>query len=179
MRRVTIIPIGWMEDDTISAIKNFISVITDMDVRIGEKMEVPRYAYDNRRDQYRAQNILDKLAYKHSGGDFIIGLLDVDLYKRGRDFIYGSSNLINGVSIISILRLKESFYSRDDDVKIFRKRVLTEAVHEIGHLLGLLNCRNRSCVMHEPVKIEDIDTKEYEFCGECSKTLERGSFKDL
>ena len=179
MRRVTIIPIGWMDDATISTIKNFLSVITDMDVRLGEKIEVPRYAYDHRRDQYRVQNILDILSYKHSGGDFIIGVTDVDLYKDRRDFVFGSSNLINGVCAISILRLKVNSPSEKDNIQLFRKRVLTEAVHEIGHLLGLLNCRNETCVMHEPATLEDIDRKGYEFCSSCSRSLDRSSFRDL
>jgi archaemetzincin len=179
MRRVTIIPLGWMDEKTILAIKNFISVITDMDVVIGSNLDIPRYAYNQRRDQYRVQTILENLSFKHSGGDFIIGISDVDLYRDGYNFVFGHSNLINGVSMISILRLKEEYYGRDEDPNLFRKRVLTEAIHEIGHLLGLFHCKDIKCVMHDPLSIEDIDRKEYEFCTKCSKSLDNSSFKKL
>ncbi len=162
-----------MEEATVSTIKNFLSVITDMDVGLGTMLEVPRYAFDHTRDQYMVQTILDNLSYKHSGGDFVIGLTDVDLFKKGYNFVYGGSHLLHGVSIISILRLK------DEDQQVFRKRVVTEAVHEIGHLLGLLHCRDETCVMFDPQSMADIDSKSYEFCDKCKKSLDRGSFREM
>jgi archaemetzincin len=179
MRRVTLIPIGSDDEKLMKMLKNFLSVLTDMDVRIGEGMEIPRYAYNQGRDQYHVETILENLAYRHSGGDFILGIGDFDLYMKGYNFVFGHSNLIIGVGVMSTMRLWPSFYGNGEDASVARKRILTTATHEIGHLLGLFHCRNQGCVMNDSRSIAEMDSKNFDFCKRCLKAIEERKFKSM
>ncbi|HIC98260.1 MAG TPA: matrixin family metalloprotease, partial [Pyrodictiaceae archaeon] len=39
-------------------------------------------------------------------------------------------------------------YGLPADKELFKLRALKEAMHEIGHVLGLLHCTDKRCVMH-------------------------------
>ncbi|CUS96705.1 matrixin family metalloprotease, partial [Candidatus Kryptobacter tengchongensis] len=71
-------------------------------------------------------------------------------------------------------RLRQEFYGDKPNQKLFEKRVLTEAVHEIGHLLNLKHCSNPNCVMFFSNSILDTDRKGFLFCNGC-----RSKFKIL
>src|SRR3989304_4955562 len=51
---------------------------------------------------------------------------------------------------------------------IFAERSLKEAIHEVGHTLGLRHCPRSSCVMHFSNSIFDTDKKQALLCDECS-----------
>ena len=179
MRRVTITPIGWGDEKLLALLKNFLSVLTDMDVGIGSEMEIPRYAYNQARDQYFIDTILDNLSYRHRGGDFILGIGDFDIYMKGHNFVFGHSNLITGVGLMSIMRLWPKYYGEGDDNNIFRKRILTTATHELGHLMGLFHCRSPGCVMNDSRSISDMDQKNFDFCKKCLKAIDERKFKEM
>jgi archaemetzincin len=50
-------------------------------------------------------------------------------------------------------------------------RVIKEAVHELGHALGLTHCEKSRCVMHFSNSLQDTDFKHYMFCERCNKIL--------
>ncbi|MGB9842483.1 MAG: matrixin family metalloprotease, partial [Candidatus Bathyarchaeales archaeon] len=70
-------------------------------------------------------------------------------------------------AIISLWRLKPEFYGDTPDMTLFSARVLKEAVHELGHTLGLRHCSRGSCVMYFSNSIIDTDRKQSLFCDQC------------
>jgi archaemetzincin len=46
-------------------------------------------------------------------------------------------------------------------------RALKEAVHELGHTLGLRHCSRSLCVMHFSNSIFDTDKKKSLLCDQC------------
>jgi archaemetzincin len=57
------------------------------------------------------------------------------------------------------------------DSNLLGNRVVKEAVHEIGHMLGLKHCSQALCVMHFSERLPDTDRKQESFCSECDKKL--------
>ncbi|MHA2180168.1 MAG: archaemetzincin family Zn-dependent metalloprotease, partial [Promethearchaeota archaeon] len=86
--------------------------------------------------------------------------------------LFGETNLKHRTSIVSTLRLKESFYSRPNDQYLFFQRLIKEIIHEIGHiLLDSNHCKENFCVMKFSETVEEIDKKSYRLCLNCKGKL--------
>jgi archaemetzincin len=73
--------------------------------------------------------------------------------------------------VISAARLREEFYGMPADRDKLQDRLLKEAVHEVGHTLGLGHCDDWQCVMVSSHRVERLDLKGAEFCERCRKRL--------
>ena len=59
------------------------------------------------------------------------------------------------------------FYGYPVDSGLLVERSVKEAVHEIGHTLGLVHCRDPLCVMFFSSSFDDTDCKRSAFCERC------------
>jgi len=128
---------------------------------------LPATAYVETRRQYSSSVILSGVgafAEDYAGFDRVLGVVDVDVFASGLNFVFGEAYTPGKAALISLWRLKPSFYSETASSDVFAKRVLKEAVHEAGHTLGLKHCSKESCVMHFSNSISDTDKKESLFC---------------
>jgi archaemetzincin len=103
----------------------------------------------------------------------ILGIVDHDLYVPELNFVFGEAG--RKAAVISLTRLRQSFYLLTEDQNLFHQRVLTEAVHELGHTFGLGHCGNPKCVMFFSNSLMDTDRKGSEFCPACRDKLHRSS----
>jgi archaemetzincin len=129
--------------------------------------QLPLEAYNPKRKQFLGSYFLKELLKIKTTGDIVLGIVPVDLYEPDLNFIFGVASPITGTAVISLYRLHNSFYGLPENEKIFIERTIKEAVHEIGHVLGLPHCPNPICVMHFSNSIEDTDRKSYYFCESC------------
>jgi archaemetzincin len=85
------------------------------------------------------------------------------------NYIFGEARLPGRVAIISTYRLKGATGS--GGAELLPVRIVKEAVHELGHTLGLTHCNNPSCVMYFSNSLRDTDRKREDYCERCSKKL--------
>lgn len=134
---------------------------------IGEALPIPAGAYVDKRGQYNSAVILSAVrvfAESNAGFDRVLGVVDVDLFASGLNFVFGEAFSPGRAALISLWRLRPSFYGEPNDDGVFFLRTLKEAVHELGHTLGVRHCPKESCVMHFSNSISDTDGKESLFC---------------
>ncbi len=113
----------------------------------------------------------DKRQRNHYGGDAsnnkLLALCNFDAYSNGLNFVFGQAHLNGKVAAIYLPRLQQEFYGFEKDDDLFLKRVVKEAVHELGHVFRLGHCPVHQCVMHFSNSISDTDFKAKNFCTDC------------
>jgi len=134
----------------------------------------PDYAYDRRRGQYLADAILARLRPLDLPAERWLGIVDVDLYTPGLNFVFGQASVGGPAAVIALPRLRQGFYGRPEDKALFHQRALKEAVHELGHTYGLGHFPDAACVMHFSNSLPDTDRKGDRFCPRCKGEIRRG-----
>jgi archaemetzincin len=102
-----------------------------------------------------------------------LGVTSFDLYVPGMNFVFGEARCPGNVAVISTARLKP----KARNSRLFKERVVKEATHEVGHMLGLRHCDDVFCVMHFSERIDDTDEKHWAFCESCLAILESGKLE--
>ncbi|HID42288.1 MAG TPA: hypothetical protein EYP30_00680 [Archaeoglobaceae archaeon] len=131
-----------------------------------DPIPVPMESYNPQRRQYNSSTLIELLKDIALRNRFskAIGIANVDIYCKNSSFIFGHAEL-NGISaVVSIYRL-------NGDGRVF-SRTLKEVLHELGHLFGLKHCIN-DCVMRFSETLDQLDSKNPNFCTDCLKKLQR------
>jgi archaemetzincin len=172
-KNLYLMPIGEIETEALAYLQNNLSQVFAMSCQVLEPIDIPPEAYERGRGQYYSPLILEKI-FDNAPDDYhrILGIVDVDLYVHGLNFIFGQADLQHGITIISLIRLKQEFYGFPPDRKLFYLRMLKEAVHELGHTYGLDHCTDYRCVMYFSNSLQDTDRKGVDFCRKCKGKLE-------
>lgn len=168
---VVLVPVGRIDAEVLERLRGGLLERFGQPVSVGREISEPDHAFDPRRQQYLSTAILEILlkTWDPLSRQTILGIVDHDLYVPGLHFVFGEAT--RGVAVISIARLRQAFYHLPEDRSLFHRRILTEAVHELGHAHGLGHCRSPHCVMFFSNSLEDTDRKGPEFCGACRKKL--------
>ena len=161
-------PVGNVETETLYFLKERLEDVFG-ECKILKAIELPTKAYNPKRNQYNSRIILMKIPISC---DIVLGVTEVDLYAYTFNFIFGEAELEGKRAIISLARLDPEFYGKEKNSSLLKIRALKEAMHEIGHVLGLMHCRNKKCVMYFSNTIFDTDYKDWKYCKTCLKWLE-------
>ncbi|MBE0517007.1 MAG: peptidase [Methanophagales archaeon] len=119
-------------------------------------------AYNAKRLQYNASTLLNYLINVMSrvgtNEDVVsLWILRDDLYVEGMNFVFGVAHP-GKAAVLSTHRL--------DSLDLINK----EAIHEIGHVLGLPHCTNE-CVMQFSNSVDEAKAKPATLCDRCRSLL--------
>ena len=135
-------------------------------------LKIASNSFNIQRNQYLALPLLEQIRNHAIDNDFykVLGITSYDLYAKELNFIFGQAEFGNAdntrAAIISTYRLRTD--TRKDLIR--NRRILKEAIHEIGHTLNLSHCVNQ-CVMQFSNSLAEVDIKPTSFCLECRKKL--------
>jgi archaemetzincin len=124
------------------------------------------------RNQYYSTGFLEQ-AIKQTdliNGKILI-ITELDIYVPVLTFLFGEAQLNGKISLVSVCRLHEEFYSGTSDYELLLDRTLKESLHEIGHNYGLIHCQDWDCVMHSSNSVEEVDIKGSGFCNNCRSLI--------
>lgn len=138
------------------------------------EIEIPAidFALDAGRRQYSSVAVLEmalRLVPEDAGK--LLAVTDRDLFVPVLTFLFGQAQLGGRVGILSLARLRQEFYGFAPNRELFVERAAKEALHETGHMFGLVHCSDRSCAMSLATNIRQIDMKQAGFCAPCRARL--------
>jgi len=169
---ITLIPMGSINKGLLTTLASSLEEVFRLPVSIDPSVKLPSDAFSPTRQQYHATTILNRVRGKTSNyKGRRLGIVDVDLYVPELNFVFGEADLLGTTALISLSRLRQEFYGLPRDEELFLKRVLKEAVHELGHTFGLRHCQSKKCVMYFSNSLRDTDVKQATFCPLCQKKL--------
>jgi archaemetzincin len=113
-------------------------------------------AYNSQRKQYNASSLIEYMT-RSKGTGIALWLVDQDIYTKELDYVFGCAARDYG-AVVSTFRLKKD------------EHVLKEAMHEVGHALGIKHCNGR-CYMRSSYTVEEVEMKPYRLCDNCKELL--------
>jgi archaemetzincin len=119
-------------------------------------------AYNVKRRQYNASKLLHFLIQstaeaRPTGQLLALWILSEDLYVEGMNFVFGVAHT-GKAAVLSTYRL--------ESLALIQK----EAIHELGHVLGLQHCTNE-CVMQFSNSLAEAKAKPATLCARCRALL--------
>jgi archaemetzincin len=132
------------------------------------------FAYDAGRGQYGSIPVLEMLSRSLPDDAWkLLAMTGRDLYIPVLTFVFGHAQLGGRAAVISLARLRQEFYGLAPNSEVFEERACKEALHETGHMFGLVHCADRSCAMSLSTNVRQIDAKQAAFCALCAAHLRR------
>jgi len=166
--RLELIPIGPLPPGLPGSLAVFLSDALGFPCILSDTCIDPAGSYDASRGQYDSHLLLRPLEEIAQARETrVLGVTEVDIFSSVFTFVFGLARLRGAAAIVSLHRLRTSFYGSPEDARILVSRAKREAMHEIGHLLGLTHCPDRNCVMSFSAAAEEVDLKSDRFCAQC------------
>lgn len=167
--KIKIIPLGEVDKKIIERIVDELKVAYHIIGEVQRVEKLPKSIFNKFRNQYRSDELLNFLE-KHFEGR-ILGVTKEDMYTQGLNFIFGQAKMKGRVALLSVCRLNPEFFHQPEDDELYEKRIAKEAIHEVGHMLGLGHCNNRPCVMSFSNTVGQVDKKTKYLCDMCKLQL--------
>jgi archaemetzincin len=171
--------------------KNLSSIFVT-DVKVSRHFVIPTTLFNENKNQYDGKKLLkfitENMTLKEVKS-INLALFDRDLFIGSLDYAFGLASPFPKISVISILRLHPHFQKdyftgglkkrkagrfplfvrnlSSQEKTLYYNRILKEAIHGIGHTMGLTHCSQEECIMHPSDNIRDIDSKQTVFCKIC------------
>jgi archaemetzincin len=138
------------------------------------QVEIPSvdFAYDADRRQYGSIAVLEMVVRRcPDDARKLLAVTERDLFVPVLTFVFGQAQLGGRAGVVSLARLRQEFYGLPPNREVLVERAVKEALHETGHMFGLVHCADRSCAMSLATNVRQIDSKQAVFCAPCRARL--------
>jgi archaemetzincin len=173
-----------------------LSQIFETDVKVSRTIIIPSMLFNEEKRKYEGRKLLKFLTENMTLGEvkgINLALFDRDIYTGSADYVFGVASPFPKIGIVSLLRLhphfEEDYFAgglkkrkagkfpllvrrlSGAEKTVYYERILKEAIHSIGHSMGLIHCDHSQCIMYPSGKVSDVDNKTTSFCKTCRSQL--------
>jgi len=173
--RFLLVAIGPVQKGLVSELGIALQQVFGAPADVGPAQAKPDYAFNKDRNQYHSTAMLRRLdaVRGRDRATPVLGVVDVDLFIPDQPFVFGEADRDARAALLSVFRLKGSPDGRPVAPEKLLHRARAEAVHEMGHLLGLSHCNDFRCAMFLSHTAADADRKGAGLCGQCKAAIGR------
>ncbi len=133
---------------------------------------LPRTAFHPVRCQYLAETLRNQVRPgNHEPGVVVLGLTEADLYAPGLNYVLGEADMPGNTAIVSLAYLRPTTPGATISRSHLQERAVKVAIHEVGHLFGLVHCREAGCVMQFANSAAMVDAAPRKLCPACQNEL--------
>lgn len=164
-------PFGDVSDETIAIVRDALATTYGVELRTGDRRELPADSFYTPRKRYRAQTLLDHLdTWLPADCDRIVGITQKDISTTKGKYedwgILGLGRVPGKSCVVSSFRVRKKLQDVPADERLARV-----AIHELGHTLGLPHCPNQGCLMEDALgSVVTID-RETHLCERCLQQI--------
>jgi archaemetzincin len=171
--RTVVVALGAIPRQLLVDVASELTAVFGPPATVAAGQQRPQYAFNKDRNQYHSTAVLRRLAPVRGPDDQapVVGVTDVDLFVPDAPFVFGEADRDARTAVVSVARLQHGPDGKPADPDRLKRRVQVEAVHELGHLLGLSHCADSRCAMFLSHKASDTDRKGPGLCGSCRGAL--------
>lgn len=131
--------------------------------------------WDPKRQQHNSPVVLQRvLECADRRTDKLLAVTGRDLFIPMLSFVYGQAQLGGRAGVVSVARLRQQFYGLPPNDILLLARARKEAIHETGHLYGLVHCADSRCAMSLSTSVRQIDMKDDALCAACREQVWEG-----
>jgi archaemetzincin len=168
MKLLQLLPIGNVDSGLFKDLSPVLEKIFSVPCNVLPVRLDPEFAFHGERQQYHSSQLLRRMQSLVTADSWrVLGIASVDLYIPILTFVFGEAQMSGPCAVLSVHRLRQEFYGLPADPELFRRRLIKEAVHELGHTLNLTHCDDYRCAMASSHAVEWIDLKESALCSVC------------
>lgn len=171
-----IVPAGEVDGALLRTLGADVEACLGLQWRVGEGLALQDGWMDPRTGLLPSVHLMHALIARHGGAGkdaaarWTLAIADAGLCAAQVGPVYGEAEVEGCCCVVGLAPLRGGSGA---DADVLRARLLTEALHELGHLAGAAHCRRASCVMYASRHIAHTDLKGAEFCAGCAPALKR------
>lgn len=172
-QQILLVPFKGTDMGTLSELRKRLNTRVRAEIRIMPPVQLPVFAFYEKRKRYIADSLLVFLS-KYSSGRHtkVVGIAGADISTRKAPHanygIMGLAYCPGESCVISSFRVKRTSRSREH----FLTRMTVLALHELGHTYSLPHCKNDPCLMRDAEGKMNLDNGE-NYCADCSFYLRK------
>ncbi|MGF1511341.1 MAG: peptidase M54 [Myxococcota bacterium] len=169
---IVLLPVGRIDTSHFECVRRPLAEVFGRSVVVGLRLPVPKYAFNPTRGQYHSAAIMKRVeGARQEDWDAAIGVSREDLFVPEVPFVFGEADRSTRTALLSLARLKPDSGSLEAREELLERRLISEAIHQVGLLRGLAHCPNNRCVMFYAASVAEIDKRGASLCANCKKRL--------
>ena len=146
--RFLLVPIGPVPKGLLPELTAALQEVFAAPSDVGTPLGKPDFAYNKDRHQYHSTAVLRRLDTAGPPRHEVptLGVVDLDLFVPDQPFVFGEADRESSTALVSVFRLRGGD-GQPVSPERFTHRSRVEALHAMGHLLGLSHCSDFRCAM--------------------------------